>query len=290
MRSQGPTAAPHATSVWVAMRIILLSVFFGLLMTLIGMSVWSVLLHHVRTPLAAAAQLIFLGIYIWWASGGGPPRAWVVDRTTAFRKTDLQPAQWAWGLLAAFFFAIAVHASIVLLFRFIPFPREAFRRGHDFSFIPTLSFRWLAVLVSALSAGVVEETGFRGYLQTPIEQRFGAKPAVLISSIFFTLLPAKEGWEILGMVPIVLGAGLLLGLLACASRSLIPGIVGHIIMDIGLFAYWWTGIAGDFTARPISETGVDRFFVGSALAFATSLSAVLFAIRKLGRMWTGSLP
>jgi hypothetical protein len=32
-------------------------------------------------------------------------------------------------------------------------------------------------------------------------------------------------------------------------------------MDIGLFAYWWTGIAGDFTARPITETGVDQPFL-----------------------------
>ena len=54
------------------------------------------------------------------------------------------------------------------------------------------------------------------------------------------------------MVPIVFGAGVLLGLLAWSSGSLIPCMIGHTIMDIGLFAFWWTGIAGDFTARPIS--------------------------------------
>jgi hypothetical protein len=66
-----------------------------------------------------------------------------------------------------------------------------------------------------------------------------------------------KGWAVVGMVPIVSTAGVLHGLLAWSAGSLIPSIIGHIVMDIGLFAYWWTGIAGDFTARPITETGVD---------------------------------
>jgi len=48
-----------------------------------------------------------------------------------------------------------------------------------------------------------------------------------------------------------------------------------------VFAYWWTGIAGDFTARPITETGVDRHFLIAGCAFATSLVVVLLAIWKL---------
>ena len=51
-------------------------------------------------------------------------------------------------------------------------------------------------------------------------------------------------------------------------------------MDVGLFAYWWTGIAGDFTARPITETGMDRPFL-IACVFATSLVVVLLAISRL---------
>jgi len=66
-----------------------------------------------------------------------------------------------------------------------------------------------------------------------------------------------------------------------AAGSLIPGIIGHFVMDVGLFAYWWTGIAGDFTVRPISETGVDRSFVIACCVFATALVFVLLAIWKL---------
>ena len=75
------------------------------------------------------------------------------------------------------------------------------------------------------------------------------------------LLHLSKAWAVFGMVPIVFGAGLLLGLLAWSSGSLIASLLGHVVMDIGLFAYWWTGIAGTFTACPIIETGVDRSFL-----------------------------
>jgi hypothetical protein len=47
--------------------------------------------------------------------------------------------------------------------------------------------------------------------------------------------------------------------------------------DIGLFAHWWTGIAGNFTTRPIGETGVDQLFFEACAAFAISLSIALLA-------------
>jgi membrane protease YdiL (CAAX protease family) len=67
-------------------------------------------------------------------------------------------------------------------------------------------------VVSATSAGICEETGFRGYVQRPIEQRHGAPVAILISSLFFMALHLNKAWATPGMVPIVFGAGVLLGL------------------------------------------------------------------------------
>lgn len=196
----------------------------------------------------------------------------------------LSTKQWSWGILAALSFAVTVHASIFLLFRFVPFPLSAFRHGYDLSFIPTLPLKWLAVVVSAVSAGVCEETGFRGYMQRPIEQRHGAPIAILVSSLFFMAFHLTKEWALIGMVPIVFGAGVLLGLIAWASKSLLPGILGHVLMDIGLFAYWWCGIAGDFTLQPITETGLDQPFFIACAVFAASLFVLLLAISKLRRI------
>jgi hypothetical protein len=135
--------------------------------------------------------------------------------------------------------------------------------------------------MSAASAGICEETGFRGFMQQPIEQRHGVSVAVFISSLLFMALHLTKAWALVGMVPIVFGAGVLLGLLAWSSGSLIPGILGHFVMDVGLFAYWWTGIAGEFTARPITETGVDAAFLIAGAVFVASLAVVLLAITRL---------
>jgi membrane protease YdiL (CAAX protease family) len=272
-------------SFWSKLPVSLRAILSGLVIALVAANVWPILLLSLGVPLAALAEIIFLGLYVWWTSGGGPPRRTGDSRRNAFRCGPLSRERWLWGIIGAIFFAVAVHASIVLLFRCVEFPLAAFRRGYDFSFISTLPLKWLAVIVSAVSAGVCEETGFRGYMQRPIEEHHGAVIAILISTIFFTLVHLNKAWSLAGMVPIVFGAGLLLGLLAWSSQSLIPPIIGHVVMDIGLFAYWWTGIAGEFSALPLRETGVDGPFVIACATAFVSLLVTLFAISRL-RFWT----
>jgi membrane protease YdiL (CAAX protease family) len=275
------TTPGRAPSLWTKLPITLRAIIAGFLVAAAAANVWLLLLLNLGVQFAAVIEAIFLALFLWWARGGGPPSASQADRANAFRQGKLTSEQWLWGLIAAFFFAATAHASIVLLFRFISYPAAAFRHGYDLSFIPSQPLRWVAVVVSAASAGICEETGFRGFMQQPIEQRHGASAAVFISSFFFMALHLTKAWASLGMVPIVFGAGVLLGLLAWSARSLIPGIIGHFVMDVGLFAYWWTGIAGNFTARPITETGVDRPFLIACCVFATSLVVVLLAISRL---------
>jgi membrane protease YdiL (CAAX protease family) len=286
MKCMTVTVQARCLHYWCMLPVSLRAIIVGLVMALAAANVWPLLLLNLGAPLAAVTEVVFLALYVWWASGRGPPISTQVVRDAAFRRVRLSRRQWVWGLVAALFFAATIHAAIVLLFRLVPFPAAAFRQGYDFSFIPSRILQWLAVVISATSAGICEETGFRGYMQQPIERRHGAPTAIILSSVFFTLLHLTKGWALVGMVPIVFGAGVLLGLLAWSSASLIPGMIGHIVMDIGLFAYWWTGIAGEFTARPISQTGVDQPFLFTCAAFAIALFVVLLAISRLGRMKT----
>jgi membrane protease YdiL (CAAX protease family) len=266
---------------WAKLPISLRAILAGLLIALPAANVWPLLLLNLGALFASIAEAMFLALYIWWAAGGGPPRASQTSRATAFRRGTLSAAQWLWGMIAALCFALTIHASIVLLFRFVPFPVAEFRRGYDFSFIPTVPLRWLAVVISAASAGICEETGFRGYMQRPMELSHGAPVAILNSSLYFTVLHLTKGSALAGMIPIIFGAGILLGSLAFSSGSLIPCMIGHTIMDIGLFGYWWTGIAGEFTLRPIGETGLDRAFVVACVAACAMLTVTLLAIWRL---------
>ena len=272
-----------ARGLWSGPAVIAAAIVGGLVIGMVPANVWPVLLAKSDVPAAVSAELAFLAVYLWWVAGGGPPVRLRALRAECFGLNQLSPGHWAWGIAAGLSFAGTVHAAIVLLFRFEPFPAAVFHRGYDLAFIPSRSLQWLACIVSALSAGICEEVGFRGYMQKPIENRYGPPLAIFISSLFFTLIHLTKNWALLGMVPIVFGAGLLLGALARQSGTVIFGILGHWIMDIGLFAFWWTQIAGSFAQRTIFETGVDKSFLVECAAFFALLSFTLLAIRQLGR-------
>lgn len=265
--------------------LVIAAVLGGLVVGMVAANVWPVLLvvGKVGVPKAALAEVLFLAVYLFVFSGWAPG-PWRRQRLNLGRGRWPTGRQWAWGLLAAVSFAAVVHGAIVLLFRWIPFPAEAFHRGYDLSFVPTLPLRWLACIVSALSAGVCEEMGFRGYMQRPLETRFGPAPAILISAVLFMLIHLDKSWSLLAMTPIVLGAGVLLGILARTSGTLIFCMLGHWIMDIGLFAYWWTQIAGSFSQRPLPETGIEPTLFIELGVFGTSLAVLLTAMTRLARM------
>ena len=261
--------------------VIFRAVIVGLLVGMIAANIWPLFLLRLGMPVAALAEIVFLALYVWWVSGGGPPTPLRAVRAENFRVRSLSAAQWTWGIVAAVSFAATIHAALVLLFRIVPFPAAAFHEGYDFSFIPSHQMQWLACIVSALSAGLCEETGFRGYMQRPIEKSSGPLVAIMVSSLLFMLLHLTKSWALIGMVPIVFGAGVLLGALAQASGTLIFGMLGHWIMDIGLFAYWWTQIAGTFSQRPIAESGLDKAAFAEVLVFAAVLIVFLIAMKRL---------
>src|SRR3984957_17649962 len=177
-RPQNEQATAFAPSRWAKLPISLRAIVSGLFLAIVSLNVWPVLLAILPMPLAALAEAAFLLFFLWWAGGGGPPHSTKSDRAASFRSGKLSVMRWVWGLSAALFFAVTVHASIVLLFRVVPFPVAAFRNGYDLSFIHSQFLKWTAILISAVSAGICEEIGFRGYMQQPIEQRSGVLPAV----------------------------------------------------------------------------------------------------------------
>ena len=158
------------------------AIITGLLVGMIPANVWLAFLVVLKLPvaLAVAAELLFLAAYVWWTRGGGPPQQLQAVRADNFRVRSLSGAQWFWGIVAAVGFAVTVHSAIALLFRFVPYPAAAFRRGYDLSSVPTRQLQYLVCVISALSAGVCEEIGFRGYMQRPIEVRHGPLVAILI--------------------------------------------------------------------------------------------------------------
>src|SRR5271170_3996611 len=115
------TSEKNTPGLWTRLPVSLRAIISAFLIVLVPINIWPVLLFKLGVPAAAIVEATFLGIYVWWAAGGGPPRTTHASRARAFRRGKLSPKQWFWGVLGALAFAVTVHASIVLLFRFVAF-------------------------------------------------------------------------------------------------------------------------------------------------------------------------
>ena len=50
------------------------------------------------------------------------------------------------------------------------------------------------ILVVSLVAGICEEIGFRGYMQTPLEQKYGPVAGISITSLVFVVVHLHQTW------------------------------------------------------------------------------------------------
>jgi membrane protease YdiL (CAAX protease family) len=265
---------------WKRLPVFVRAILLGFTICFGGITCWTVGFALIPLPYTLVYVLLFLALYIVFFMGMAGPKKSLVFRKTNFRAVHLSRATWIRGIAGSLLFVIIVQASLVITFRLVPFPEQAFKSQYPvFDTLPRV-LAWTLVIASALVAGVCEETGFRGYLQVPMEKKYGALLGISFSSLLFMLVHLSKAWAG-GIVPQIFLAGVLLGILAYKTGSLVPGIIAHVLLDIINFSYWWSHLAGNFTQKTISQTGVDSGFVFWSLLFIGSVVAFFEVTAKL---------
>ena len=137
------------------------------------------------------------------------------------------------------------------------------------------------LLMSAVVAGIAEESSLRGYMQGPIERRHGPAVAILVTGSVFGFAHFTHPEVTLILMPLYyLGAAAIYGALAYLTNSILPSVVlhagGNFFSAIGLFAggraEWQTSSS---PAPLIWETGADAsFWIASAAALIVGAAAV----------------
>jgi hypothetical protein len=233
-------------------------------------------------------MIVFLWAYLKFFSGN-----WSVKRTDVimrarFRSVNLRTSVWKWSIGAALLFVVIVQSSFVITFRLTEFPAQKFTA--DYKILDTMPVwaAWVVLTAGSIIAGICEETGFRGYMQAPLEKKYGPFTAILITSVMFTLVHMSHSWA-KPILPHIFFASILLGILAWKTNSIIPGIIGHSILDIFDYFIWWSDITGGFREQTIFRTGVDLSFVIWCLVFILALF-VFFRIMILMKRTDQKLP
>jgi membrane protease YdiL (CAAX protease family) len=95
----------------------------------------------------------------------------------------------------------------------------------------------------SLVAGLVEEAAFRGYMQVPLEKKYGPAFAIIVVGIMFGLAHFTHANMSLLMMPLFIVSSVIYGLLAYISKSIIPGIILHGFGDaLELMLIWLAGV------------------------------------------------
>jgi sodium transport system permease protein len=145
--------------------------------------------------------------------------------------------------------------------------------GQVMSQAPSL---WVAIGVFAVVPAICEEVAFRGFILSGLEHRRRTRSAILLSALMFGFLHV-----LMSLFQQLFNAtllGIVLGLLAVRSRSLLPGIVFHFLNNAMAIAQasWIGALESAGLASWLYRNPAEGLYHGIWVALSGVVSALLF--------------
>jgi len=181
-------------------------------------------------PLFFPATVLWLWLFWRYVRGDGWPRSTSDRRRDWLRGRMPSLRVWVWALVAGGLALAAAMGIAFMTYRFAALPDAAYRAPFEVASFPP----WTLVSVFAavaLTAAVVEEAAFRGYMLSGIQRRFGWAVGISLVTILFYVAHLSHAYATLAFAPFFLAHGLVFGLLVFYTRSIVPGIVLHAVSD-----------------------------------------------------------
>jgi membrane protease YdiL (CAAX protease family) len=266
------------SDLWRRVPVIVRAIIVGGLVSLIGNAPWAILVGvNLKASPTVPWSVVPAALWLWllwrWLGGWGWPRSSAASRRERLRVAPLSASTWGWALLAGFLGLAAVSAYHLALGRMVAIPTPSLGEIDSLP-IPMLA---AAIAMTSITAGVVEEAAFRGYMQVPIERRHGPVVAILVVGLAFAAAHFTHGWMGAVLIPTYVLGSVVYGTLAYSTGSILPGVVWHAAGDVISISLLAAGLRRE---RPlIWESGTDAaFWIEVAIAAACGAAAVaLFA-------------
>lgn len=150
----------------------------------------------------------------------------------------------------------------------------------------------LATLAFLLPAALWEELAVRGYLLALLRERFGARRAIVATSVLFGLMHLQNAGATLQSIAVVTLAGIFLGTIVVALGSLYAAWAAHVAWNFVMAGLMHTSVSGIGMGTPNYRTidsGPDWATGGpwgpeaGLFAAAGMLLAIYFLLRRHGR-------
>lgn len=285
-----------ARALWLRVPVVVRAVLSGLAAAMAGTIPWAILVsantrHLSGLPWAVPIMAGYLWLYWRYARGDGWPRSTAAARRTNSRANRLPDDVWGPALLAGVLGLTGVLLLQGVLSRLVSLPQQ---RDLDVSrYAPATVLLW--VLMSAVVAGVVEETSFRGYMQRPIEHQHGPVVAILVTGIAFGLGHFTHPEVTLVLLPYFLAVAAVYGALAHLTDSTLPSMVlhagGNVFSAVGLFIGGRSEWQLSSAPKPLVwDAGSDASFWANVAALLVVGAAAVWAYSGLSRAVRMALP
>jgi membrane protease YdiL (CAAX protease family) len=275
---------------WLRLPVVARALLVGVAAAGAGTMPWAALMsantrHQSAMPWAVPLMAMYLWLYWrYLVRGSGWPRSTADARRMNARANALPHEAWGPALLAGLLGLASVLLLQGALSRVVALPQQ---RDLEVSRYPAVTvLMW--VVMSAVVAGVVEETSFRGYLQRPIERRHGPVIAILVAGSVFGLAHFAHPEVGVVLLPFYIAVAAVYGALAYFTDSTLPGIVlhagGNMFSAFNLFASGRSEWQLSPEAKPlIWETGPDVAFWGNVAALLIVSALTVWAYSMLAR-------
>jgi membrane protease YdiL (CAAX protease family) len=230
----------------------------ALVLTMLAGGIWSALLvANLTTSPAIPWSVVAMGLLLWivWRYLGG---RWGPASTSEWRRRSLRANPvtgrvFAAALLAGGLSIAALAGFWIVLFQLVEMPGNFLP---DFSIYPRPTVV-LALGMAALVGAVVEEAGFRGYLQGALEKEVGGPAAIVIAALVIAPGHASTQGFVWPTLLFYLCVDVMFGVTARLTDSTLPGIAIHFIGLLVFFNLVWPN---DATRRLSGAGGADHWF------------------------------
>jgi membrane protease YdiL (CAAX protease family) len=244
--------------------------------------------YYVTVPWAVPLTAVYLWLFWRYLNGGGPPASTAEERRMSLRANRVSCPVWGWALLAGALGIVALVLALRVANRMVVLPQQQLP---DLAQVPKLTVLSL-LLMAAPVAGIVEEGAFRGYMQGPIERRYGLAVAILITGTMFAV--AHLDFTLI-LWPYYVAVAAIYGTVTYLTESILPAVVlhtgGNIYSNIDLWLHGqaeWQASSGP--TGLIWTTGADTSFwiwSGTLLIVAAAMAWAYFKLARAAQKWPG---
>ena len=216
---------------WNKLPAFIKALLIGALLFFPAISIIQVLLfqnlaRYSQLPWSFPLVLVLLWLYWRFTTGADKPFKPSADRKNlSMSKLDLS-GNLAWIIISIIGLILFTYSAVCLGYVFVDEDTDQFEMIKLFIAAPPQTAIVL-VLGLSLTAGIIEEVVFRGYVQTILERHYGIIVSILSTAVIFALLHFLPAVLIFPYIMVSMA----FSFVAFKNRTIVPGVIAHATFD-----------------------------------------------------------